>query len=165
MQQEIADLLKHEVFSSVRTRHLFTMSLKFPPPVSVGQTPNGCRVLALVTGGDVIGDRVRGTVIGGNDWLVVRPDGSFALDVRLAFRCESGAVVTMSYHGLRQGPPAILQKLERGEEVDPASYYLRIAPLFETADPALAWLNGVVAIGIGHSTSKVPVLYNVFEVL
>ena len=165
MQQQFADLLKHDVFSAVRTRHLFAISLQLPAPLDLGQTPNGHRRLGLLTGGDVFGERIRGTVIaGGNDWQVVRPDGSVAMDVRLAFRCESGALVSMSYRGLRHGPVEVIKRMERGEEVAPGDYYFRIAPLFETSDPDLLWLNGVIAIGIGHRAGSVPI-YNVFEVL
>jgi Protein of unknown function (DUF3237) len=165
MQQAMADLLQHAAFASVRTRHLLTISLELPPPVDVGTTPNGHRRAGLLTGGTVRGDRVTGTVLpGGNDWQLIRPDGSVGLDVRLVFRCDTGALVTMSYRGLRHGPPEVMQRMERGEAVDPGSYYFRIAPLFETADTDLLWLNGIVAIGIGHRLSGMPI-YNVFEVL
>ena len=40
----------------------------------------------------------------------------------------------------------------RAALVDPARYYLRIAPVFETAHPDYAWLNGILAIGIGERT-------------
>ncbi len=70
----------------------------------------------------------------------------------------------MAYHGVRCGSPEIIGRLERGEEVDPASYYLRIAPMFETSDPELAWLNDIVTLGIGHRFGGMPV-YKVFEVL
>ncbi len=62
------------------------------------------------------------------------------------------------------GPPEVLQRLDRGEEVDPAHYYFRIAPMFETADARLAWLNDLLAVGIGHRFVDGPV-YNIFEVL
>ena len=62
------------------------------------------------------------------------------------------------------GPRKIIEKLERGEGVDPESYYFRISPLFETAAPRYAWLNKIVAIGTGHRLAGGPV-YSVFEVL
>jgi hypothetical protein len=165
MQQDMADLLKHEAFSNVRTRHLLTISLELPRPVDLGATANGHRRTGLLTGGTVTGERVNGEVLpGGNDWQLVRPDASVSLDVRLVIKCDNGALVAMSYRGLRHGPADVIQRMERGEAVDPGAYYFRIAPLFETADPDLQWLNGIVAIGIGHRLSGLP-LYNVFEVL
>jgi Protein of unknown function (DUF3237) len=48
--------------------------------------------------------------------------------------------------------------------VDPASYYFRINPLFETGAAQYDWINRVVAVGIGHRFADGPV-YSVFEVL
>jgi hypothetical protein len=150
--------------SSVRTRHLFTMQLQLLPIVSIGQTPDGARRVGIVVGGTIVGDRVNGTVVAGNDWQLVRPDGSVTLDVRLVCQTDRGVPLTMTYRGLRHGPREVLQRLDRGEAVDPASYYFRTAPLFETADAELGWLNGVQAIGLGHRFPEGPV-YVVFEVL
>ena len=41
----------------------------------------------------------------------------------------------------------MLAQLARGEAVDPASYYFRTVPQFETGAPAYAWLNDLVALG------------------
>ena len=54
--------------------------------------------------------------------------------------------------------------LEKGEAVDPTSYYFRINPMFETASEKYGWLNGVVAVGIGHRFADAPI-YNIFELL
>jgi hypothetical protein len=34
--------------------------------------------------------------------------------------------------------------------VDPSRYAIRIALVFETADPRYDWLNGVLAVGCGE---------------
>jgi hypothetical protein len=39
-----------------------------------------------------------------------------------------------------------------GEEIDPASYYFRAAPMFETAAPELAWLNRTIVLCTGART-------------
>jgi Protein of unknown function (DUF3237) len=162
---DLMEFSAHEPFATVHTRHLFTMRLDVLPVVKAGQTPNGVRRLGFVTGGEVVGPHLRGQVLGGaNDWQILRPDGSLLLDVRLAIETDSGAIVTMSYRGLRHGPPEVIAHLEAGGEVDPASYYFRIAPLFETSDDALAWLNGVVGIGIGHRSVAGPI-YVVHQLL
>ena len=74
------------------------------------------------------------------------------------------ALIAMTYRGVRQGPPEVIARLERGEVVDPASYYFRIAPVFETEASQYAWLNNIVAIGTGHRLADGPV-YSIFEVL
>ena len=48
--------------------------------------------------------------------------------------------------------------------MDPASYYFRINPLFETAAANYDWINRVVAVGIGHRRADGPI-YSIFEVL
>jgi hypothetical protein len=65
---------------------------------------------------------------------------------------------------VRHGPREVLERIDRGEAVDPASYYFRIAPLFETAAANYDWINRIVALGIGHRQADGPI-YSVFEVL
>jgi hypothetical protein len=74
------------------------------------------------------------------------------------------ALIGMTYRGIRQGPPDAIARLEKGEVIDPAGYYFRIAAFFETEAPRLAWLNNVVGLGIGHRVAEGP-LYSLFEVL
>src|SRR3546814_18796387 len=37
-------------------------------------------------------------------------------------------------------------------DADPSRYYLRIAPVFQTASAKYTWLNGVLAVGVGERT-------------
>jgi hypothetical protein len=131
----------------------------------IGDTPGGRRRVGVVPGGQFEGERLAGAVLqGGADWQTVRTDGAVGLDVRLLLQTNDGALIGMSYQGVRHGPLSVIESLEKGEVVDPASYYFRINPLFETAAPAYDWLNRVVAVGIGHRRADGPV-YSVFEVL
>jgi hypothetical protein len=58
----------------------------------------------------------------------------------------------------------VRERLDRGEPVDGASYYFRTAPLFETSASKYAWLNHVLAVGIGNlSPGKVG--YTVYAIL
>jgi hypothetical protein len=65
---------------------------------------------------------------------------------------------------LRTGPRSVIEKLEKGESVDPASYYFRMNPMFETSAPKYNWINCIIAIGTGHRLPDGPI-YSVFEVL
>ena len=47
------------------------------------------------------------------------------------------------------GREGIAAALARGEAVDPASYYMRTTPIFETGDARYSWLNDIVAVGSG----------------
>jgi hypothetical protein len=57
-----------------------------------------------------------------------------------------------------------MARIDKDEAVDPASCYFRICPLFETAHASCAWLNRVVAVGIGHRRAEGPI-YSVLAVL
>jgi len=149
----------------IRTSFLFTIVIAVAPPQIVGATPLGERRNVTVTGGTFAGPRLRGLVLpGGSDWIVVRGDGVWQLDVRLPLQTDDGALINMSYKGLRHGPAAVLERLNRGEAVDPSEYYFRTAPFFETASAKYAWLNGIVAVATGQRTASGPT-YEVYEVL
>lgn len=57
MHPHMAALVAEGPLSAIRTRHLFTMLLKVRALMSVGATPNGFRRIALVSGGQVTGER------------------------------------------------------------------------------------------------------------
>jgi Protein of unknown function (DUF3237) len=154
-----------EVLKNVRTRPLFVMHLNVRPLVVVGATPGINRRIGLVSGGSFEGERLSGQVIdGGSDWQGLRTDGSTSLDVRLVLKTHDDAMIAMTYRGMRHGPTDVIQRMERGEAIDPAAYYFRISPMFETASANYDWLNRILAIGIGHRQPDGPV-YSVFEVL
>lgn len=154
-----------EALSSVQTRPLFVMRLDVRKLLMIGTTPGGVRRIGVVPGGAFDGERLSGDVLdGGSDWQTVRSDGSTTLNVRLALRTSDDALITMTYQGVRHGAPEIIDRIEKGEVVDPGSYYFRTNPLFETAAPQYAWINRIVAIGVGHRRADGPI-YSVFEVL
>jgi Protein of unknown function (DUF3237) len=150
---------------TVRTRPLFVMRLDVKGPLVIGVTSNGFRRIGIVSGGSFEGELLSGEVLdGGSDWQVVRGDGSTILDVRLVLKTDDGILVTMSYRGIRHGPSDVVEMIEKGEVVDPASYYFRVNPLFEAPEGKYDWINRVIAVGIGHRCADGPV-YSVFELL
>ena len=154
-----------EFMKNVRTKPMFAMRLDVRPLLIVGATPGAYRRVGVVTGGSFEGERLSGAVLdGASDWQTVRNDGSTTLNVRLVLKTEDSALIGMTYQGLRHGPADIIARIEKGEVVDPASYYFRINPLFETEAAKYDWINRVIAVGIGHRFADGPV-YNVFEVL
>ncbi len=130
----------------------------------IGSTPGYVRRVGAVFGGVFEGEPLSGEVLdSGNDWQTVRGD-AVTLDVRLVLKTDDEAMIGMIYRGIRAGPPEILARLDRGEAVDPASYYFRIASFFETAAPKYDWLNRLLAVGIGHRSADGPI-YSLFELL
>ena len=151
--------------AEIRTAHLMTMTLTVGGMQAIGATPVGNRRIGLVSGGTFKGERLRGTVLpGGADWIVVRADDVTTLDVRLVLETEDKALIGMTYRGLRHGPAAVMERLNRGENVDPSEYYFRTAVMFETASAKYAWLNRIFAVGTGRRPPEGPV-YEIFEVL
>jgi hypothetical protein len=154
-----------EVLKVLRTRPLFVTRLDVRPLILVGGPPGAFRRIGTVPHGVFEGERLSGEVMdGGSDWQTVRSDGVTTLDARLSLKTGDGALICMTYRGLRLGPPDVIAKLEAGEVVDPASYYFRTNPVFETAAPRYDWLNRLLAVGIGHRLAD-GVIYSVFEVL
>jgi Protein of unknown function (DUF3237) len=118
----------------------------------------------VVGGGSFEGERLSGGVVTGNDWQDARRDNCTKLDVRLLLKTTDHALIVMTYQCLRAGEVSALAKLDRGEPVDPASYYFRFSALFETRAPKYDWINRIVAIGIGDRLADGPI-YQVFELL
>jgi hypothetical protein len=86
------------------------------------------------------------------------------LDVRITLKTEDDQLIYMSYKGMRHGPAEVIERLNRGEVVDPSTYYFRSTPLFETASPKYQWLNKLMAVASGRREASGPT-YEVFELL
>jgi hypothetical protein len=154
-----------EALLSVKTKPLFVMHLDVTSLHAVGGTKGAARRIGVVPSGVFEGERLSGAVLdGGSDWQTLRDDGATLLDVRLVLKTHDGALIGMTYPGIRHGPAEILEKITRGEAVDPTEYYFRITPTFTTSAPQYEWLNRILAVGLGHRIASGPI-YSVFEVL
>ena len=152
--------------TGLQSEFLFEIGLTVGAPSDVGETPRGARRIVAVTGGRFEGPRLKGTVepAPGGDWLLTRADGVVELDVRVTLRTDDGAAIYMTYRGIRDAAPDIAARLAAGEAVDPSRYYFRTAPVFETASETYAWLNRILAIGVGDRRPAGPV-YKVYRIL
>jgi hypothetical protein len=137
---------------AMNSRPLMTVRIAAATPQMLGTVPHGTRSIVPVTGGDFEGPQLRGTVLpGGGDWLLLRSDGVLELDLRITLETEDHALIFMTFQGLRHGPPDGTAALGRGEVVNPARYYFRTLPRFETAAVRYAFLNRIITIGIGEA--------------
>jgi hypothetical protein len=138
----------------ITTMHLFDMVVDLDPRLDIGRGPFGQRVLFGSAGGSFEGPRLRGEVLaGGGDWALFRPGGTMSLDVRLTLRTHDAALIQMTYGGRWVTPPELRADLTdpvRRYQVDPAGYYFRTNPLFETGAEQYAWLNDIVCAGSGY---------------
>jgi Protein of unknown function (DUF3237) len=126
---------------SLATRYVFTITAHVGGIASAGQLGFGERRIIPIVGGEVRGKEVNGTVLAfGADFQIVRPDSSIELEAKYALQTDDGAVIYVENRGLRCGPIELIQKLNRGEAVDPALIYFRTVPKFETGHQKYRWL-------------------------
>ena len=151
----------------IELKPLFTIKAEVnAPPQLVGAVPHGyTRRVMTVSGGHFEGERLRRRVLpGGADVVLERPDGGLHLDVRLVLETHTGELIYMTYNGRRNGPtPEIMRKIVNREQLPRGADYFRVLVQFETAAPALLWLNDKVAIGTGTREPNGP-LYDIWEV-
>jgi Protein of unknown function (DUF3237) len=130
-----------------RFEYLFRAAVELAPLQRIGPVAAGERRVYPIVGGTFAGERLRGVVLpGGADWQIVRPDGAALLDARYTIQTDDGALILVQNRGIRHGPPEVLARALRGEIVDPAEYYFRTTPTFETSAPQYAWLNDLIGI-------------------
>ena len=135
--------------TSLPVEHLFTVRFDTAPPAVAVDCPPGTRVLVNVTGGEFNGPRIRGTATAGSDWVVLRPNGDMAIDVRAQLTADDGTTILMTYAGLaRTGADGALS--------------IRTTPRFEApAGGPHDWLNSVVAVATG-TMAEGSVTYDVY---
>ena len=149
---------------TLRGELLYRMSLEVAPPLDLGATPQGRRLLFAFKGGRFEGPALAGEVLTtGGDWLIDRADGAMVLDVRRTLRTDDGHLIYAAYRGLLVAAPSVRQKMERGEPVAADEMYFRTTPVFETGSDKYCWLNRIIAVGIGEATAT-GVLLTVFKV-
>jgi hypothetical protein len=132
----------------LQTRYVFTLTAHIGGVTSAGEVGHGVRRIIPITGGDVRGDAVNGKVCAfGADFQIIRPNELIELEARYAFETDDGAVVYVENKGIRFGPMELLQRLKRGEPVDPKLIYFRTVPRFETGAAKYRWLMENLFIG------------------
>ena len=125
----------------LETRYVFTITARIGAVTSAGEIGIGVRRIIPITGGEVKGEKVNGKVLPfGADFQIIRPNELIELEAKYAFETDDGAVVYVENKGLRFGPVELLQKLKRGEPVDPKLIYCRTVPKFETGHEKYRWL-------------------------
>jgi hypothetical protein len=126
-------------------RLLMTLQVAVGAVQRIGAVPHGTRVTASIASGHFEGLRLRGRVLpGGGDWTLLRGDGVLELDLRTTLETDDGALIHMTFEGIR-------------DDGAPAGPYFRTVPRFETAEPKYSFLNGLLAVGTGEIRADGPV--------
>lgn len=143
----------------------FTFTARLKESVPIGPGPYGNRRIREVLGGEVTGERIRGTVgTGGADWVLVADDGFGRLDVRLTIHTHDGAHLYVQYFGVIEYGEAAnaANRGERSSEYH--EHYFRTAPRLETGDERYAWVNRTLFVGEGRIHPGPVVEYRVYRV-
>src|ERR1700743_3547853 len=132
----------------LQTKYVFTITAHIAGVTTAGDIGSGVRRIIPITGGEVRGEGISGKVLAfGADFQIIRPNELIELEAKYAFETDDGAVVYVENKGLRFGPIDLLQKLKRGEPVDPTLIYFRTVPKFETGSEKYRWLMENLFIG------------------
>ena len=124
----------------LQTKYVFTITARIGEVTTAGDIGHGVRRIIPIIGGDVRGD-VNGKVLAfGADFQIIRPNELIELEAKYALETDDGATIYVENKGIRFGPVELLQKLKRGEPVDPKLIYFRTAPKFETGAEKYRWL-------------------------
>ena len=132
----------------MNARPLMRLHLTTAATEEIGPTPHGRLSIFPITGGSFEGERLRGIVLGGGDWVTAVAHGTLELDLRLTLETDDGVLIHMTFTGVR----------------DDANHYFRTLPRFETAAPKYAFLNRVIAVASGNRRAEGPI-YTIDELL
>ena len=133
----------------IQSRPLMVLRLATAPTQDIGSTQQGTLTIFPVVGGSFEGDRLRGKVLaGGGDWVTAHINGTFTLDLRITLETDDGSLIHMTFTGVR----------------DDANHYFRTLPRFETAAPKYAFLNRLLAVGVGEGHRDGPI-HTIEEIL
>ncbi|WP_035723211.1 DUF3237 domain-containing protein [Bradyrhizobium sp. ARR65] len=124
----------------LETKYVFTITALIGEVVSAGDIGHGVRRVIPIIGGEVRGE-INGKVLPfGADFQIIRPNELIELEAKYALESDDGTVIYVENKGIRFGPLDLLQKLKRGDPVDPKLIYCRTSPKFETGSDRYRWL-------------------------
>jgi hypothetical protein len=144
----------------LRSRFAFQANVTVDAPQVIGPSAHGLRRIVPIRGGEVTGPLLQGKVVpGGADWQFVRPDGVLQVEAKYTLQASDGTLIMVTNRGLRHGPPAVIERLARGEAVDPSLYYFRTSAELEAPlDSKHAWLNRALFIGVAQRTASAAII-------
>ena len=134
----------------IELEHVAELTVWVGQPIEIGETAAGERRVIPILEGEVSGPRLQGRVLpAGADYQLIRADGVAELHARYVIETTAGSRIYVENSGLRHGPAEAMERLRRGEPVDPALIYFRTTTKFETHDEAFAWLARHIFVGSG----------------
>ena len=157
--------MEHHPIDPPQLRPFASFEVQVGAPQVVGEVAHGTRRVIPILGGQAQGEGWHGRVLpGGADFQLIVHPGYAELDARYLVELDGGDLLFVQNHAVRSGPPELMQRLARGEPVDPSQIYFRCLPRFETAAPALRWVNERLFVG-GGARHPDKVVMRFFELL
>ncbi|MEL6485679.1 MAG: DUF3237 domain-containing protein [Pseudomonadota bacterium] len=138
----------------MQTEYEFSYEAALLPPLSVGAVQGGQRQVFQVSDGEVTGERIRGTLVGGADWALIGADGFVRLDVRSHIVTHDEAIIYFEYTGLLEMNAAFQNARAQGGETQYGDHYFYTNPRLETGDSRYAWVNTTFFVGQGRATKE-----------
>ena len=127
--------------------------------VSLGDAKYGERRYVPLLGGTVAGPELNGSIVeGGVDWQVNRADGVLDIAAHYVIRAGDGGLIEVQSDGMRHGPPDVMARLARGDDVARDEYFFRTLMRFQTGAPLWLHLNKVMALAVGQRQAGLVVL-------
>ncbi len=130
----------------------FQITLDVTEAIRIGSSGRSNRAFAGVLEGTIEGPRLTGRVIPntGGDYPYLRSDDVIEFDAVYLLEATDGTPILIKNKGYRYGPKAAMDALRERRDVDPSTFYMRLAPSFEVTEGPHDWLTRNVIVGTGH---------------
>jgi Protein of unknown function (DUF3237) len=130
--------------------YAFSVRATLAPPLEQGEIDGKRHRFIAITSGTVSGPKLEGEVLpGGGDWQTIAPGGMTEVWARYSFKAKDGTVIAVTNAGVRTATPEVIERLTKGEDVDPSLYYFRTAARFEVAKGPHEWLKRTLFVARG----------------
>lgn len=136
---------------SIPGKFVFEVRAEVAAPLVIGPSSHGLRRVVPILGGSVRGPRLNGRIVpGGADWQYVRPDGVLSVEAKYTLEAEDGTLILVTNRGMRHGPPEVIERIGRGEDVPASAYYFRTVAELEAPIGIHDWMNKALFIGLAE---------------
>jgi hypothetical protein len=145
---------------NLQSEFAFEIRVALDKVMIIGDSSYGLRRVVPIVGGTVAGANLNGKVVpGGADWQFVRADGAVVVDAKYTLQTDDGVLIMITNKGIRRGPKEVIERLTRGEKVDPKEYYFRTVAEFEAPRGSkYEWLNQSLFIGVAERQADAAVI-------